>query len=291
MERTLDLQAKRLAISREALFCTALAATLATLVAWLGPPGTDFAAHAYQRALFIRHGFTLWDNFWYAGSYSFADYSLLYYPLAAWVGIRILAVAAVSVAVLAFTVVAGREWGSRARWASRSFAVVWAGFLISAGFPFALGFAFALLALWALQTGHRWRFATLTLLTLAASPLALVLLIVVVAAIALSRRTATRNAAGVRQLPPARPPDARRNVPACGPLVAVLAGVHGMSRAGARRDASAGHARSGDGSDRVRRRRPHPAEHARRGGADDVPLAVAERTPQRFSLRLSTTTR
>ena len=195
MERTLDLQAKRLAISREALFCTALAATLATLVAWLGPTGTDFAAHAYQRALFIRHGFTLWDNFWYAGSYSFADYSLLYYPLAAWVGIRILAVAAVSVGVLAFTVVSGREWGSRARWASRSFAVVWAGFLISAGFPFALGFAFALLALWALQTGHRWRFAALTLLTLAASPLALVLLIVVVAAVALSRRTATRNAA------------------------------------------------------------------------------------------------
>ena len=133
-------------------------------------PGTDFAAHAYQRTLFLRHGFTLWDNFWYAGRYSFVDYSLLYYPLATVLGIRALAVATVSVATLAFAAIATREWGSRSRWSTRSFAVVWAGFLISAAFPFALGFALALLALWALQAGHGWRFALLTLLTLAASP-------------------------------------------------------------------------------------------------------------------------
>jgi len=195
VERTLVLPSRRLALSREAVLCTVAAAALAALMAWLAPTGTDFAAHAYQRALFLRHGFTLWDNFWYAGSYSFADYSLLYYPLAALVGIRALAVATVSIAVLAFAVVAGREWGSRARWSSRSFAVVWAGFVISAGFPFALGFALAMLALWALQSGHRWRFAVLTLLTLAASPLALVLLIVVLAGVALSRRSTPRNAA------------------------------------------------------------------------------------------------
>jgi hypothetical protein len=195
VERALVLPSRRLALSREAVLCTVAATALAALMAWLAPTGTDFAAHAYQRALFLRHGFTLWDNFWYAGSYSFADYSLLYYPLAALVGIRALAVATVSVAVLAFAVVAGREWGSRARWSSRSFAVVWAGFLISAGFPFALGFALALLALWALQSGHRWRFAVLTLLTLAASPLALVLLMVVLAGVALARWSTPRNAA------------------------------------------------------------------------------------------------
>ena len=33
--------------------------------------------------LFLRHGFTLWDNYWYAGRYSFVGYSVLYYPLAA----------------------------------------------------------------------------------------------------------------------------------------------------------------------------------------------------------------
>jgi hypothetical protein len=173
----------------------ALAATLGGLLAWLGPPGTDFAAHVYQRMLFLRHGFTLWDDFWYAGRYSFVDYSLLYYPLAALLGIRLLAVAAVSVAALGFAVVAAREWGPLARWSSRSFAVVWAGFLISAGFPFALGVALALLALWAIQAGHRWRFAALTLLTLAASPLALVLLVVVLTGAALSRRHTPRATA------------------------------------------------------------------------------------------------
>jgi hypothetical protein len=185
----------RPAISREALLCAALAAVTGALLAWLGPTGTDFAAHVYQRALFLRHGFVLWDNFWYAGRYSFADYSLLYYPLAALLGIRVLAVATVSVATLAFAAVAAREWGPLARWSSRSFAVVWAGFLLTGAFPFALGVALALLALWAVQAGRRWPFAVLTLLTLAASPVALVLLVVVMAGVALARRHMLRNAA------------------------------------------------------------------------------------------------
>lgn len=185
----------RSGLSREVLLCTALAASVAAVLVWLGPPGTDFAAHVYQRILFVRHGFTLWDNFWYAGRYSFADYSLIYYPLASLVGIRVLAVVSVSIAALAFAAVAGREWGSSARWSSRSFAVVWTGFLLSAAFPFALGVAFGLLALWALQTGHRWRFAGLALLTLAASAVALALLVVVLAGVALAVRIKPSKAA------------------------------------------------------------------------------------------------
>jgi hypothetical protein len=109
---------------REALLSAAAAALVATLLVWLGPPGTDLAAHAYQRTLFLQHGFTLWNNFWYAGRYSFVTYSLLYYPLAAWLGIMLLAVATIALAALAFAVVLGREWGPTARWSSRSFAVV-----------------------------------------------------------------------------------------------------------------------------------------------------------------------
>jgi hypothetical protein len=160
---------------------------------WLGPTGTDFAAHVYQSTLFLRHGFTLWDDFWYAGRYSFVDYSVLYYPLAVMVGIRALAVATVSVAAFAFAAVAGREWGSLARWSSRSFAIVWAVFLISAAFPFALGVALALLALRTLQAGRKWLFPVLALLTLAASPVALVLLVVVLLGVALDRRTTLRR--------------------------------------------------------------------------------------------------
>jgi hypothetical protein len=178
---------------REALLSATAAASVAALLAWLGPPGTDFAAHAYQRTLFLEHGFTLWNNFWYAGRYSFVTYSLLYYPLAALLGIKLLAVATIALAALAFAVVLWGEWGPATRWSSRTFAVVWAGIVLSAAFPFALGMAFALISIWALQLGKRWRFAALAGLTLAASPLAFLLLLVVLAGVALSMRWSPRR--------------------------------------------------------------------------------------------------
>lgn len=193
----------------EALLSAAAAALVAGLLAWLGPPGSDLAAHAYQRTLFLEHGFTLWNNFWYAGRYSFVTYSVLYYPLAALLGIRLLAVATIALAALAFAVVLGREWGPASRWSSRTFGVVWGGIVLSAAFPFALGVALALLALWALQARRRWRFAALTALTLAASPVALLLLAIVGAGIAVARRgslpqnvvpVATVGAAGATEL-------------------------------------------------------------------------------------------
>ena len=174
-------------IPRETLVATGVAAVLAAGLAWLGPPGSDFAAHLYQRTLFEEDGFGIWNNFWYAGRYSFVTYSLLYYPLAALIGIKLLAVMSVATAALAFGVVAAREWGTDARWAIRSFAVVWAGVVLSGAFPFALGMALALLALWALQTGRLGRFGLLTVLVLAASPVAFVLLVVILAGVALSR--------------------------------------------------------------------------------------------------------
>lgn len=172
---------------REALLSAVAAALVAATLAWLGPPGSDLAAHAYQRTVFLEHGFTLWNNFWYAGRYSFVSYSVIYYPLAALLGIRLLAVATIALAALAFTAVLWREWGPTTRWSSRSFAVVWAGIVLSAAFPFALGFALALLAIWALQAGRRWRFAALATLSLAASPVAFLLLVVVLAGVALAR--------------------------------------------------------------------------------------------------------
>lgn len=178
---------------REALCSAAAAAAVAATLVWLGPPGTDLAAHAYQRTLFLEHGFTLWNNFWYAGRYSFVTYSLIYYPLAGWLGIKLLAVATIALAALAFAVVLWHEWGPTARWSSRTFAIVWAGIVLSAAFPFALGFALALLALWALQTGARWRFAALATLAPAASPLAFLFLVVVLAGIALARRATLRR--------------------------------------------------------------------------------------------------
>src|SRR5947207_12526492 len=174
-------------LTREALLAAATAASLAAILLWAGPPGNDLAAHLYQRTLFLKHGFVLWNNFWYAGRYSFITYSVLYYPLSALLGIKVLALASVSAAALAFAVVIGREWGPAVRWSSRTFAVLWAGTVLSAAFPFALGAALALLAIWALQAGKNGRFALLAALTIAASPLAFLLLALLLAGFGLAR--------------------------------------------------------------------------------------------------------
>jgi len=181
--------AERRLLAREATISTALAATLAAVLLWSAPPGIDWAAHAYQRTFLLEHGFAIWNNFWYAGRYSFVTYSLLYYPLAALLGIRVLALASVSAAAFAFSIVVFRQWGPVSRLSSRTFAVLWVGIIGAATFPFALAMSFALLALWALQEGRRGRFALCAALTLAASPLGFGFLLVVLAGIALARRS------------------------------------------------------------------------------------------------------
>jgi hypothetical protein len=170
----------------EALLAFGLAALIASVFAAFGPPGTDLAAHQYQSGLWRDHGFQLWNNFWYGGRYSFVTYSLLYYP-ASMLGIQLLAVLSIATAALAFTVVVSREWGAAARWSSRSFAVIWPGLVLTGAYPFALGVAFALVALWALQSRARVRFAVLAALCFAASPLAFALLALLLTAIGLAR--------------------------------------------------------------------------------------------------------
>jgi hypothetical protein len=181
--------ADRRLLAREATIATAIAATLAAFLLWATPPGIDWAAHAYQRTFLLEHGFQIWNNFWYAGRYSFITYSLIYYPLAALLGIKVLALASIASAAMAFSIVLYRQWGPDSRVSSRTFALLWVGIIGAAAFPFALAMSFALLAIWALQEGRRGRFALCAILTLAASPLAFVLLTIVMAGIVLSRRS------------------------------------------------------------------------------------------------------
>src|SRR5438552_19216651 len=112
---------------------------LAAALAWLGPPGSDLAAHAYQRTVFLHDGFAIWNNFWYAGRYSFVTYSLLYYPLAALFGIRILALASIASAAFAFSMVVSRQWGVEPRLPIRPVAVLWVGIVGAAAVPVAPG--------------------------------------------------------------------------------------------------------------------------------------------------------
>jgi hypothetical protein len=149
----------------------ALAGAIAAALLWLGPPGADTAAHVYQLWLFQHHGLTPWDNYWYGGRWVFVTYSLLYYPLAALLGIKVLAVLSAATASAAFARVV--------RWtpAAATFAVVWGAYTISGAYPFLLGSAFALLAL---HTRRVWLFGVLAVLAWAASPLAVLMLAVVV---------------------------------------------------------------------------------------------------------------
>ena len=172
----------------EPLLLAAIASSFGAFLCWAGPPGTDFAAHAYQRTVFIDHGFQLWNNLWYAGHYSFITYSILYYPLAAVLGIRLLAVGTVAIGTFAFAVLLDREWGAVARWSSVAFALVWGMFVLTGAFPFALGISLALLAMWAMQAGASVSFALFSGLTLTASPLAFLLLALFVTGMALAGR-------------------------------------------------------------------------------------------------------
>ncbi|MGH9101552.1 MAG: hypothetical protein ACRDYD_00980, partial [Acidimicrobiales bacterium] len=172
------------------------------------PPGPDMAAHVYQRGLFAHHGLLLWDNRWYDGRYAFVTYSALYYPLAALVGIKVLAVLSAAGMSGGYALAALGRLGRRAR------PSVWLGALgdgalvLGSAFPFLLGAAFgaAALALVALPAGparaggregrlawpRQAGFALAAAACLAASPLAFLGLGIVVAALVVSRPARAR---------------------------------------------------------------------------------------------------
>src|SRR5439155_11898457 len=78
------------------LIATALAA--AYLAA--APMSADLAAQTYRAALFDRAGFMLWDNAWYGG-HPLPGYSVLFPPLGALLGVRLVgALSAVAAAAL-----------------------------------------------------------------------------------------------------------------------------------------------------------------------------------------------
>ena len=163
-----------------------LAAVVAIPLAVLGPPGGDVPAHLY-RTLLVREGDLVWDNLWYGGHYPLASYSLLYYLPATVFGNLPLVVAAAVAAAFLFGSIAEREWGERARWPSRAFAVAAAAPIFTGTYTYALGLAAALGSLRALQSGRIWLGILLAALTMGFSPLAFVFLCIALGAIAIAR--------------------------------------------------------------------------------------------------------
>lgn len=162
-----------------------LPAAVATIVllagAWLvvAARTPDLAAQAYRLDLFNRFGMLLWDNNWYAGHHM-PGYSLLYQPLAALLGLRIVgALAAVASSVL-FAIIVRDQFGEKTTFAAVWFAAAAAGDLWIGRLTFALGVTFALGAVLALlkgrSRGHLALAAGCAVLSTVSSPVAGLLL-------------------------------------------------------------------------------------------------------------------
>ena len=121
-----------------------LGALLAVWIVWY-PHSPDLAAQAYRTHLFSVNGFTLWDNNWYAGHY-LLDYSVLFPPLGALLGLRAVGAIAVCLSTVMFARLAREHFGTRAPAASALFAIGAAGDLFIGRLTYALGVTFAVAA-------------------------------------------------------------------------------------------------------------------------------------------------
>jgi hypothetical protein len=172
---------------RELLLGAAVTAAIAALVLAVGPAPGDAPVHLY-RTFLVRSGALVWDNFWYAGTYPLASYSLFYYLPAALVGNLPLVFAAAVASTVLFSSLALRQWGRAALWPSRVFGVLAAAPMFTGLYAYSLGFTAMLATLKLLQL-RRFRLAALcAVLTVGFSPLAFAFLCLVVASYAVSRR-------------------------------------------------------------------------------------------------------
>jgi hypothetical protein len=164
--------------------------TAALIAAWLvaDPRTPDLAAQVYRVSLFHQLGFAVWDDNWYAGHH-LLGYSLLYPPLAALLGIRVLGALCVLASSLLFAQLVRSVYGEVARWGAAWFAVAALGDVWSGQMTFALGVPLALAAGLALMR-ERWLWAgLLAALCAASSPVAGALLGLAALTVAVRRRS------------------------------------------------------------------------------------------------------
>jgi hypothetical protein len=128
------------------------AALAAAMLAW-APPVGDLAAQVFRTELFQRVGLGIWNGSWYGGHYTLT-YSVLFPPLAALLGPRLVGTLAVVASSYLFDRLVRDRWGEPARWATLWFAAGVVTLLADGQLTFALGVAFALAALRALQVSR-----------------------------------------------------------------------------------------------------------------------------------------
>ena len=125
------------------------AALAAAMLAW-NPQVGDLAAQVFRTELFQRGGLAIWNGSWYGGHYTLT-YSVLFPPLAALLGPRLVGTVAVIASSYFFDRLVRDRWGEAARWATLWFAAGVVTLLADGQLTFALGVSFALAAMRALQ--------------------------------------------------------------------------------------------------------------------------------------------
>jgi hypothetical protein len=131
----------------------ALSGLLAAAVFVWHPLVGDLAAQVFRTELFQRGGLAIWNGSWYGGHYTLT-YSVLFPPLAAMIGPRLLGGLAVVGSSYLFDRLIRDRWGDAARLATLWFAAGVVTVFADGQLTFALGVAFALGSLRALQLGR-----------------------------------------------------------------------------------------------------------------------------------------
>lgn len=133
-----------------------LAAVIGIAYLAIDPPSADLAAQTYRAELFRNEGFLAWDNAWYGGHHM-PGYSVLFPPLAALLGARLVGALAAVAAAWLFERIAAEHFGVRgARVGSVWFAAATGVNLLTGRLTFALGVAFALACVLAATHRRPW---------------------------------------------------------------------------------------------------------------------------------------
>jgi len=163
------------------------AAIPAVLYLILEPSTVDLAAQTFRADLFDSNGFLIWNNYWYAGHY-LLTYSVLFPPLGAWFGVRLVGAIAVVASAVVFAAIAQRRYGDRAWIGILWFGVATATMLMANRLTFALGTAIGLGALLAAQRGRAALATALAALSGLGSPVAAVFVAIAGGALAVTGR-------------------------------------------------------------------------------------------------------
>jgi hypothetical protein len=158
-----------------------LTAVLCGIILAIGQRGPDLPAQAYRVFLVRHHGLVAYDTHWYAG-HPLPGYSLLFPPLAAFLGARFVG----ALACIAGTALFARLLRGRAR-TGDDIAIVWFAVvsvvdLIVGRLPFALGLTLGIAALVAVRERRTWWAWVFAILCSCASPLAGAFLLLAAAA-------------------------------------------------------------------------------------------------------------